>query len=183
MFIYLNLTTCRHLPYFHGITGQHCLLGVPACGAAGLSAASPRPFMLQGLRAFRCYPSRGHGNGAEGGNGWLLERFAGLAKVAIFTTNVDAENQTLINHKCVCGALNRHFCQTHVIASASFSVVVCTSNFTSCHLVFVVSLIEYSLNTFSHFCFTSFVIKSDSSFATCCFSFLPKERKLKLPAM
>jgi hypothetical protein len=35
-----------------------------------------------------------------------------LAKVAIFTTNVDAENQTLINHKCVCGALNRHFCQT-----------------------------------------------------------------------
>jgi hypothetical protein len=42
---------------------------------------------------------------------------SGLAKVAIFTTNVDAENQTLINHKCVCGALNRHFCQTRVIAS------------------------------------------------------------------
>ena len=40
--------------------------------------------------------------------------FCGLAKVAIFTTNVDAENQTLINHKCVCGALNRHFCQTAV---------------------------------------------------------------------
>ena len=39
---------------------------------------------------------------------------SGLAKVAIFTTNVDAENQTLINHKCVCGALNRHFCQTAV---------------------------------------------------------------------
>ena len=39
---------------------------------------------------------------------------SGLAKVAIFTTNVDAENQTLINHKCVCGALNRHFCQTRV---------------------------------------------------------------------
>jgi hypothetical protein len=37
-----------------------------------------------------------------------------LAKVAIFTTNVDAENQTLINHKCVYGALNRHFCQTRV---------------------------------------------------------------------
>jgi hypothetical protein len=34
---------------------------------------------------------------------------SGLAKVAIFTTNVDAENQTLINHKCVCGALNRQF--------------------------------------------------------------------------
>jgi hypothetical protein len=40
-----------------------------------------------------------------------------LAKVAIFTTNVDAENQTLINHKCVCGALNRHFCQTRVSGS------------------------------------------------------------------
>jgi len=39
-----------------------------------------------------------------------------LAKVAIFTPNVDAENQTLINHKCVCGALNRHFCQTPVCA-------------------------------------------------------------------
>jgi len=33
----------------------------------------------------------------------------GLAKVAIFTTNVDAENKTLINHKSVCGALNRQF--------------------------------------------------------------------------
>jgi NADPH-dependent 7-cyano-7-deazaguanine reductase QueF-like protein len=41
---------------------------------------------------------------------------SGLAKVAIFTTNVDAENQTLINHKCVCEALNRHFCQTLVCA-------------------------------------------------------------------
>jgi hypothetical protein len=38
----------------------------------------------------------------------------GLAKEAIFTIIVDAENQTLINHKCVCGALNRHFCQTRV---------------------------------------------------------------------
>jgi hypothetical protein len=45
-----------------------------------------------------------------------------LAKVAIFTTNVDAENQTLINHKSVCGALNRHFCQTRVIASVFFFV-------------------------------------------------------------
>jgi hypothetical protein len=33
----------------------------------------------------------------------------GLGAVAIFTTNVDAENQTLINHKCICGALNRQF--------------------------------------------------------------------------
>jgi len=46
--------------------------------------------------------------------------FSGLAKVAIFTTNVDAENQTLINHKCVCGALNRHFCQTRVSGSGFF---------------------------------------------------------------
>ena len=41
---------------------------------------------------------------------------SGLAKVAIYTTNVDAENQTLINRKCVSGALNRHFCQTRVCA-------------------------------------------------------------------
>jgi len=27
-----------------------------------------------------------------------------LGEVADFTINVDAENQTLINHKCVCGA-------------------------------------------------------------------------------
>jgi len=48
--------------------------------------------------------------------------------VAIFTTNVDAENQTSINHKCVCGALNRHFCQTRVTCWRSvcnYSVVHC----------------------------------------------------------
>ena len=45
---------------------------------------------------------------------------SGLAKVAIFTTNVDAENRTLINHKCVCGALNRHFCQTRVVRSVIY---------------------------------------------------------------
>jgi hypothetical protein len=45
---------------------------------------------------------------------------SGLVKLAIFTTNVDAENQTLINHKCVCGALNRHFCQTRVMPSLFF---------------------------------------------------------------
>jgi hypothetical protein len=32
-----------------------------------------------------------------------------LAAVADFTTNVDAENQTLINHKCICGALTATF--------------------------------------------------------------------------
>jgi len=47
----------------------------------------------------------------------------GLPKVAIFTTNVDAENQCLINHKCFCGALNRHFCQTAVSGSALRYVV------------------------------------------------------------
>jgi hypothetical protein len=45
---------------------------------------------------------------------------SGLAKVAIFTTNVDAENQCSINHKCVCGALNRHFCQTRVSGWCSY---------------------------------------------------------------
>jgi len=40
--------------------------------------------------------------------------FCGLAKVAIFTTHVDAENQCSINHTCVGGAMNRHFCQTAV---------------------------------------------------------------------
>jgi hypothetical protein len=49
--------------------------------------------------------------------------FSGLAKVGIFTTNVDAENQTLISKKCVCGALNRHFCQTRVMRSYYYTVV------------------------------------------------------------
>jgi hypothetical protein len=52
---------------------------------------------------------------------------SGLAKVAIITTNVYAENQTLINHKFVCGALNRHFCQTRVIGSVFFFRPVCQS--------------------------------------------------------
>jgi len=51
----------------------------------------------------------------------LLITVTGLAKVAIITTNVDAENQILINHKCVCGALNRHFCQTRVSGSLLLS--------------------------------------------------------------
>jgi len=51
----------------------------------------------------------------------------GLAKVAIFITNVDAENCTLINHKCVCGALNRHFCKTRIIGSVFFFRPVCQS--------------------------------------------------------
>jgi hypothetical protein len=49
--------------------------------------------------------------------------------LAIFTTNADAENQPWINHKCVCGALNHHFCQIRVIASGfcrlSLQNIVC----------------------------------------------------------
>jgi len=71
---------------------------------------------------------------------------SGLAKVAIFTTNVDAENQTLINHKCVCGALNRHFCQTRVSTSPFFSVVV-----VRCHFVSV--LVRWLGGSFAVFCF------------------------------
>ncbi|MFN5492636.1 MAG: hypothetical protein ACK5AQ_00060 [Bacteroidota bacterium] len=48
-----------------------------------------------------------------------MKTFSGLAKVAIFTTNVDAENQTLINHKCVYGALTATFAKP-VLATASF---------------------------------------------------------------
>ena len=49
-----------------------------------------------------------------------------MAKVAIFNTNAHAVNQYLINYKCVCGELNRYFCQTRVIASVchSFSLVI-----------------------------------------------------------
>jgi hypothetical protein len=63
---------------------------------------------------------------------WLRTTVSGLAKVAILTTNVDAENRFLINHKCVCVALNRHFCQTRVSGSPFFSVV-----FVGCHFVSV----------------------------------------------
>jgi len=63
---------------------------------------------------------------------------SGLAKVAIFTTNVDSENQTLINHKCVCGALNRHFCQTRVIRCPScLSWVTVNSLLLFCRLIWV----------------------------------------------
>ena len=56
---------------------------------------------------------------------------SGLAKVAIFTTNFDAEYYILINYKCVCGALNRHFCQTRVSTSPFFSVVFVCGHFGS----------------------------------------------------
>ena len=57
--------------------------------------------------------------------------FCRFAMGGIFTTNVDAENQILINHKYVCGALNRHFCQTRV-----------TSRIFFCCQYFVVTLFE-----------------------------------------
>ena len=43
------------------------------------------------------------------GDSDYLRAVSGLAKGAIFTINVFAENKSLINHKCVCGARNRHF--------------------------------------------------------------------------
>ena len=47
---------------------------------------------------------------------------SGLAKVAIITTNFDAENQTLINHKCVCGALTATFAKP-VLYAAFLSIL------------------------------------------------------------
>ena len=47
----------------------------------------------------------------------MLHNGLQLQDLAIFTTNVDAKNKTLIYHKCVCGALKRHFCQTRVMRS------------------------------------------------------------------
>src|SRR6478736_1945715 len=88
-------------------------------------AKKGRNFNWQDLTTFMC--------ANEGGNisrkcDKEFTTFSGLAKVAISTTNIDAENQTLINHKCVCRALNRHFCQTrvsswHSCLSACFMVV------------------------------------------------------------
>jgi hypothetical protein len=62
---------------------------------------------------------------------------SGLAMVAIFTINVDAENLTLINHKCVCGALNRHFCQTRVTCWPSVHrVILCRVCRAVCRCIF-----------------------------------------------
>jgi hypothetical protein len=57
-----------------------------------------------------------------------------FAKVAIFNTNVDAENQTLINHqpRLICGALNRHFCQLKISEAKpvlSGRAIILSSNF------------------------------------------------------
>jgi hypothetical protein len=66
-----------------------------------------------------------------------------LAKVAIFTTNVDAENQTLNYHKCVCGALNRHFCQTRVMPSFFFFCRPLSCHFTLSLCVGLVALLLF----------------------------------------
>ena len=71
-----------------------------------------------------------------GDAGMFQNFFMGIAgtvcsykKLAIFTTNVDAENQTLINHKCVCGALNRQFLVGAVSGCGSFRSKYCRVKF------------------------------------------------------
>jgi len=56
--------------------------------------------------------------------------------LAIFTTNIHAENQCLINQKCVCGVLNRQFIVGAVSGSLFFSVVLCAL---ACKLFFIFS--------------------------------------------
>jgi len=49
--------------------------------------------------------------------------FCGYKKLAIFTTNVDAENQTFVYHKTVCGVPNRQFLVGAVIGWRSVQYV------------------------------------------------------------
>ena len=90
----------------------------------------------------------------------LWATVSGLAKVAIFTANVDAENQTLINHKCVCGALNRHFCQTRVIGSVFLYLYA--FQFAYCPLVMIskIRLFLFSINSkvWSLYCLYSSIV-------------------------
>ena len=83
----------------------------------------------------------------------LLVTVSGLAKVAIFTPNVDAENQCLINHKCVCGALNRHFCQTRVMRSAFYFFlifdIVCPMDLVGLSISFIAKSIASFINAFT----------------------------------
>ena len=58
---------------------------------------------------------------------WLIT-VCSSKKLAIFTTNADAENQSLINHKCVCVALNRQFFVGAVMPSFSFFRHICCRN-------------------------------------------------------
>jgi hypothetical protein len=87
--------------------------------ASSIFSWNHRPTLLTGRaglrrgRAIRCKSSALHASGPPGfpllsltrprewGGGWewiVVGTVSGLAKVAIFTTNVDAENQCLINH-------------------------------------------------------------------------------------
>jgi hypothetical protein len=70
----------------------------------------------------------------------LAITFCSYKKLAIFTTNVDAENQCLINHKCVCGVLNRQFLVGAVISWPSVcrgcEVLVCREFRCHCRVVF-----------------------------------------------
>ena len=59
--------------------------------------------------------------------GFLLT-FCSYKKLAIFTTKLDAENQCLINHKCVCGAPNRQFLVGAVMCRLSFHLSVSRLN-------------------------------------------------------
>jgi hypothetical protein len=67
--------------------------------------------------------------------------------LAIFTTNFVAENQCLINHKTVCGALNRQFLVGAVMPSPFFFCRVW-----SCHFVSV--LVRWLGGSFAIFGFS-----------------------------
>jgi len=75
----------------------------------------------------------------------MLLTIGGLAKAGIFSTNVDADNQTLINHKCVYGARNRYFCQTRVGSCGLFLNMFFCHSLLSVKRNFHNSLISYSV--------------------------------------
>ena len=66
-------------------------------------------------------------------------------KLAIFTTNVHPNNECLINHICVCGALNRHFCQTRVMGSGFLWSK-------DCRIKFALSPVRWLASSFYFFC-------------------------------
>jgi hypothetical protein len=76
------------------------------------------------------------------GSATIAYNVFGLGEGGDFTIpnafGIDAENQTLINHKCVCGAPNRHFCQTRVMwrfsyfAKKSFIILSVSFGCSSC---------------------------------------------------
>ena len=51
---------------------------------------------------------------------WLHLTYCSYKKLAIFTTNVEAENQAFGHHKTFCGALNRQFFVGAVMPSLFF---------------------------------------------------------------